>query len=252
MTTPQEVSCSESTRNNRLGPTVLGRAIRLPLIVHEGHLVVEVEGRRALIDTGCPETLGRGVPLSIGGRSFELHESFHGITVESISEPVGCPFEIVIGMDVLSSYDVTFSFKRAEVVLWTVYEPEGDVVRLGSFFGAPTIPIEVNSEMHKVIFDTGAPVSYLSERFIREFELIENRTDFFPLWGTFETAVRRVPVTIGSTERMLPVGGMNGVLSEMLEPSGMPGILGTEIFKLADVTLSMARNAITLTWHEET
>ena len=45
---------------------------------------------------------------------------------------------------------------------------------------------------------------------------------------------------------MLEIGAMNGVLAEMLEPSGMPGILGTEILRYTDVTLAMARNAITL------
>ena len=109
-----------------------------------------------------------------------------------------------------------------------------------------TVPLEVDGETHNVIFNTGAPTSYVSERIVREFEFVETRSDFLPNRGTFGTDIRRVPVTIGATERMLEVGGMNGVLAEMLEPSGMPGILGTEILHLADVTLLMAGKTIAL------
>ena len=37
--------------------------VRLPLTVHDGHLIVSINGRKALIDTGCPVTLGVGTPL---------------------------------------------------------------------------------------------------------------------------------------------------------------------------------------------
>jgi hypothetical protein len=225
-------------------------AVHLPLTVHEGHLIIEVGGRKALVDTGCPVTLGRGEALSIGGRHFELHDSFHGITVESVTEPVGYPFEILIGMDVLGEFVSTFSVKRAEVILRVAFEPEGDVLELGTWFGVPTMPITVNDLMHRVIFDTGAPTSYLSARLVQEFEFVGTRLDFFPLKGRFENDIHKVPVTIGSERKSFELAAMKGTLASMLEPSGMPGIIGTDLLRDADVTLSMASRTIVVGWHE--
>jgi hypothetical protein len=247
----QEVAMNEQTRKisvamaDAVPATTATHELRLPMSVFGGHLIVDVHGRKALVDTGCPVTLGTGAPLEVVGRSFTLHEDFFGITVKSIAESVGYPFDIVIGMDVIGGFDVSFSIARREIVIGTAKSMLGEALPVGNWFGAPTFPIRVNGTMHNVIFDTGAPISYLSERIVRGFEFVETRTDFFPLRGTFETDIYKVLVTIGATEKTLQFGAMNGVLAEMLEPSGMPGILGTEILRNTDVILAMAKEAIT-------
>ena len=225
-------------------------AVRLPLTVHEGHLITEVGGRKALVDTGCPVTLGNGEPLSIGGKDFALHDHFHGITVESVSEPVGYPFEILIGMDVLGKFVSTFSLKSGEVILREAFETKGDELELDTWLGVPTMPIAVDGVVHRVIFDTGAPTSYLSERFVEEFEFVGTREDFFPLKGNFENDIHEAPVTVGSKTKSFELAAMKGTLASMLEPSGMPGILGTDLLREADVTLSMANKTIVVNWHD--
>ena len=50
-----------------------------------------------------------------------------------------------------------------------------------------------------------------------------------------------------SLEKDLEIAAMEGVMADMLEVNGMPGILGTEVLRYTDVTLTMAKDAITLT-----
>ena len=223
------------------------RNVRLPLTVHNGHLIVSINGRTALVDTGCPVTLGVGEPLTIGDTTVPLHEDFCGITVESIAEPVGYPLDLVIGMDLLGRFTVTFSMASGEIVLADGCDEVGEALNVGSWFGVPTIPIRVGAREIDVIFDTGAPTSYLSASFLEEGEFVETRTDFYPLKGTFDVDVFRVPAKVGSLDTNLEFAAMNGVMADMLESNGMPGILGTEILRYRDVTLAMARDAITLT-----
>ena len=42
-----------------------------PLTLHEGHLLIEVDGRRYLVDTGSPSSIGRA-PVRLAGREFAM------------------------------------------------------------------------------------------------------------------------------------------------------------------------------------
>ena len=247
--------CAETVIRSKwtagVGDATTRPGLRLPISVFEGHLIVDFDGRKALVDTGCPVTLGRGELLSIGGRDFELHDNFHGITVKSVAEPVGYPFEILVGMDVLGEFITSFSLRNAELILNESIESEGEVLDLDIWFGVPTIPIVVGGVLHRVIFDTGAPTSYLSAKYVEEFEFVGTRKDFFPLKGSFESKIYRVPVNVGKKTRFFELAAMKGALASMLEPSDMPGILGTELLSVADVTLSMATQSMVVSWHEE-
>lgn len=223
------------------------RKVRLSLTVHNGHLIVSINGRTALIDTGCPVTLGVGKAFEIADKSTPLHEDFFGITVDSIAEPVGYPLDLVIGMDVLRHFSVRLSIASAQIVLGDKCGEAGETLEVGSWFGAPTVPIVVKGKPVEVIFDTGAPTSYLSASLIKGYEFVEKRTDFYPLKGTFEVDVFKVPVKVGSLEKDLEIAAMEGVMAHMLESNGMPGILGSELLRYTDVTLTMAKDAITLT-----
>ena len=167
--------------------------------------------------------------------------------MDSIADPVGYPLDLVIGMDLLRHFSVKFSVASREIVLGDKCGEAGEMLEVGSWFGVPTVPMVVDGLTLEAIFDTGAPTSYLPASLVRGHEFVERRTDFYPLKGTFVVDVFKVPVKVGSLEKHLEIAAMEGVMADMLESNGMPGILGTDVLRYTDITLTMAREAITLT-----
>ena len=130
------------------------------------------------------------------------------------------------------------------------YEPKGDELGVNTWFGVPTMPVVVDGVTYRVIFDTGAPTSYLSAGLVSEFEYVDTRMDFFPLKGSFENDIYSVPIVIAGKAMSFEMAAMKGTLASMLEPSGMPGIIGTGLLSHADVTLSTASKTMAVNWHE--
>ena len=222
-------------------------ATRFPMIVHDGHLIADLGRHNALLDTGSPGSIGDIGSIEICDKRFELSADFLGVTAQGLADQVGYDFSLLIGMDLIGEFDVTFSSRDAAVTFEEVGEPSGEGMPLDSLLGVPVIDIEVGDEDYKAFFDTGAPISYLPKDIIEGYPLVGTRTDFYPTKGTFEVSVRQVPIRIANDSFEMDIGEMDEGLASMIGLTGIRGIIGSSILELADVTLSMVGKRMRVT-----
>lgn len=216
-----------------------------PLRDHGGHLVAEVAGRQLLIDTGAPLSVGP-VDVDIAGRTPALNRSFIGITAEDVSREIGTRIDALIGMNVLADYDVRFDvpakqfvMTQARLALGAAALPitlSGWVPRITALFGA--------RRGVRLLFDTGASLSYLRRTLVGGFAVRRTAEDFYPGFGHFTTPVYRVPFVIGAASCALDFGVLPELLELGLLAGGADGILGSQVLSERVAVLAPRRRLL--------
>jgi len=202
-----------------------------PLTLHEGHLLIEVEGSRYLVDTGSPSSIGRA-PVRLAGREFALQAAdVMGHTCESLVEMVGTPFDGLIGTDILGPLDLEISLRDGVLRLCArlLEIEDGPVVE--SVQGVPLVTVEIAGAPVRMFFDTGAPLSYLSEDCVQECTALGEVEDFHPLLGRFRVPTFSVPVKAWGRSMTIRAGQMPTMLEMALALGGAEGILGTAVLE---------------------
>jgi hypothetical protein len=199
-----------------------------------GHIILPFEGKRLLIDTGSPISIGSG-SLDFLGREYQLHKPVQGASPEALSEFIGTKIDGLVGLDILHNHDLRLDWSTLE------FDPEenevGEILPL-SFgnFGLPAIPLEVNSHTVEAIFDTGAQISYINKSVTAGECSVGEFCDFHHTVGEFTTTLYRLATKLGEQLLTLDYG---------LLPASVYGgnldILGTEVLKHFPVTLRFSR-----------
>ena len=203
--------------------------MKYPLRHHHGHLLIEVDGRIYLVDTGSPWSLG-SQPVQLGGREFPMQANdLMGHTCESIAGMVGTPFDGLLGTDILGQFDLELSVRDGVLRL---SEPlleiqDGPVVE--SVQGVPLVSVEIGGEAVPMFFDTGAPLSYLSEERVQGCTALGDVDDFHPLLGRFRVSTHAVEMRAWGQTLKIRAGRMPMMLEMALALGGAAGILGTEV-----------------------
>ena len=78
----------------------------------DGHIIEEINHFDYLVDTGSPVSFGRGGSIFINGQKFLLNHPAMGVTPDSISALSGLHMDGLIGMDILSKFDIRFSLNE--------------------------------------------------------------------------------------------------------------------------------------------
>jgi len=212
-----------------------------------GHIIVMVEGRPLLLDTGVPFSLGYE-PIVIAGRSFSVHHSYLGVTPDYLSEHIGTPIEGLIGADILRCFTVSI-YSAERLVQFGGASPEGNIaIPLQNFMGIPIITMEINGRVMRALFDTGAPMSYLLPEVLEGMKPEGRHEDFYPLLGHFLTDVHNLDVNIGGERRRLRFGELPEELHPLLTSIGgnVLGILGTGLLRHFAVSLSLNEQVMKL------
>jgi hypothetical protein len=217
-----------------------------PLTVHAGHLLMEVDGRRYLVDTGSPWSLGRA-PVRLAGREFAMQSSdLMGHTCEALAGMVGTPFAGLLGTDILGEFDLEVSLRDGTLTLseGLLEMPDGLPVELVQ--GVPLLECEVAGKPVRMFFDTGAPLSYLGEETVQGCAALGEAEDFHPLLGRFRVPTFSVPVTAWAQSMTVRAGQMPMVLEMALSLGGADGILGTEVLEHGVLRLSQRQGRAAL------
>lgn len=77
----------------------------------DNHIIANINGKKCLIDTGSPMTIGNQ-NLQIAGHDFTCIDSFMGVSLESLPKSVGTDLDYLIGSDVLSSFIVDIDWEK--------------------------------------------------------------------------------------------------------------------------------------------
>ena len=225
----------------------------------KGHLVISRDHGRYLLDTGSPvsflfdasnaETERLGIGKSCGTQAFPDIAIDSGRICESIGTHVDDDIGALIGMDVLSRFDMVVSIADSAIRLCRdELGPIGSAsLAVEPLGGCPLVKgISINGSQRKVIWDTGAHVSYVADgRQIEALKVEEHVTDFHPFSTTpaFEVDLVKAPLKINGES-----GGVK--LRTAVYPEGLPNlgfdILGAELATHYDVHLSMRQRLLSL------
>ena len=95
--------------------------------------------------------------------------------------------------------------------------------------GIPVIQARIGDLDRKMVFDTGAPISYFQDESLETYPALDTVTDFYPGFGDFQTETYQVGSTIGAIPFELCCGSLPGILGETFAMTGLDGIIGNEI-----------------------
>jgi len=222
-----------------------------PLHQPGGHIVIEVDGRMILVDTGALVSVGRAGVLHFLGRDFHLVPSFfNDVTVEYLSQKVGFHLDILMGIDILrhcyfildsQRQTATFSLSPLQ---WPVYHR----IPLNNFLmGVPTTTALINGEPINVFVDTSAVRCYIPEELTSGCRQVGKVTDFFPGAPDFETPVFEVPVDLSGEKMILKCGvGLPALLMQGMQVAGVRGILGMDLLRKYRIGFALKENELVL------
>jgi hypothetical protein len=194
------------------------------------HLFVEVDGGFWLLDTGAPLSFGEVPDFAFAGIDVHLQPNYGDLTVEAMSQYLGVKCVGLLGGDVLNRFDHILDLREGTIsVSEEELSHEGTTIETESFMGIPIIEIEVQGARQRMIFDTGAQISYLLDDPAGRFPSLGVFDDFHPALGCFKTATYEVPIRFGSVDYALPFGVLPAEMHAILEVAGTAGILGNEV-----------------------
>ena len=206
-------------------------------IVH-GYLIVMVDGKPCVLDSGSPFSVGYA-PLLVAGREFPVYDSYLDVCPAYLADHIGTRVEGLIGADILAHFNVHIR-REEQLIEFSSHASTGAVLLpLSSFMNIPILPIKVAGRVVRAFFDTGATLSYLLPEHLADFESCGKQEDFYPLLGNFMTDVYSIGVGIGGEECEFRFGELPEELRMMLEAGQVQAIIGTELLKHFDLNFSI-------------
>lgn len=218
---------------------------KLNLRLVKGHLIVEVDGQVALIDTGSPVTIGRTRSLKLGSVRYPTlpnqgigfgTSDFLGYLADWLQLP---QLDYLIGTDVLRNYRVRVDVPGGKLSLLESTTEPGTALELVGGHAYPQVDTGVGNAQRQALFDTGAWLSYVPQDLVRDLAPLDSVTDFLPGYGEFTTPVYMVPVRVGDSETRVVRAGV-------LPAGPFSFIVGTEL--LLDRTVEFDFPAERLRW----
>jgi hypothetical protein len=205
---------------------IVSQSIEVNLM--DGVLCADFNEGRLIIDTGSPVSLGPDVAIQILGNSVQLLPNLLNYSWEQIKATL--PFEAagLVGVDAFTGSVISLDLKNSTLAVL------GESIEgpMSSFImGSPAIRCQIGEESVLCVVDTGAGLSYLTERELCESSrFVGLEQDFHPILGSFEVETYELPVTINGKTIVEKFGLAPAELKTMLEMVDVGGILGTSFF----------------------
>ena len=221
--------------------------LNAPYTLQEGHIVFEADGKKVLLDTGSPVSLGNCGVIKVDGTSFDLRDRLPTLSWEDLRMLIGLDVDVLLGMDVIGKFDLTIDPDNDLVVLdRKVHKENIHCVKTKLIAGIPVIDAEIGFRQVKMFFDTGARLSYIGYGHTWAGKPLGWEIDFHPSVGRFETRMFLTGVEIAGYETYLKTGILPGSLKTMVNECGIDGILGTALLEHYTITLSTRRGRLRL------
>lgn len=215
----------------------------------DGHVVADVGGSPLLVDTGSPSSFGEHSVIQIGDRAFDVRRSYLGLDAVRLSKYVGTRLDGLLGVDVLSQYDVLIDPTDSEIRLNSeTTEPAGTPVEVDFFMDIPIVAVCLQGKRLRMFLDTGAKLSYLNPDILTAYSTHGEVRDFYPGVGSFDTKTHLVPLEICDRKVSIECGVLPTLLQMTLMAAETDGILGTAVLSAFSVQVSWKRQAVALGW----
>ena len=209
----------------------------LPLLLSQGHLLLEIEDKTYLLDTGSPVSLGDPFSFTLAGEPFCLEPSPEPDPIQrnkkELEKLVGRPFHALLGLDLLARFLLVLDLKN-KLALFNPKEPPAYSLCLP--FSYPmgrgiSIPLSIGASTFQALVDTGAPLSYIAPQYVQTLSPVGKAEDFSPLLGSFRTDVYEVACYLGTQPMPLRAGVFTPSLEVIAHLKQIGAILGPSFFE---------------------
>jgi len=221
---------------------------KFPCFIVNGHIWAEIGDDRVLVDSGALMSIGKNSSFNLGFQRFPLQKDFLGFDVDDFSRLIGMRISVVLGADILNTFDYMIDLENEEFLISTdSIDFQGNVLKPDYFQGIPIIPAKTDKRSVKLFFDTGAKLSYIKSSIAPDYPVVGQDTDFYPGFGEFQVDTHKVPLLVAGHSLHQEMGILPQTLETTLMVSGVDGILGTTIFERFKICFSTRRKQIIIT-----
>jgi len=209
---------------------------------HDGYIVlVAPRGRRYVLDTGSPVSVGRGT-FKLLGVSHALGHAPPALDLERGGNLIGTRLDGLIGTDVIGHSPFRIEWASNTVVFGVdAASAKGTAVPIQAPFGIPRVECKVAGRSVSAVVDTGAGISFLGQPWDGLPKPSAERHEFFisPTgFEEFDTPVRTVPVKCGKAFDA-SFGELPPRMAQALKTTGIEAILGADLWKKYVVTFDL-------------
>jgi hypothetical protein len=211
----------------------------------QDHFIINDNGTRALIDTGCPFTINESNKKQIPGGAQHL---------ESVRQMVDANIEEFRGLEYFKQHKVLFDYKNAKVIVASANEElsvDNPVAKfpLINSAGLPRIIISMNIEgvNRNLIFDTGASIAnYMTESIAKTGKPAGTVIDFHPQLGKYKVKLYDLSIDIGGEKVSIPFGIQPDEVDRDVQSSNAVGVIGVGLYKNYQVLVDIPGNKLVL------
>jgi hypothetical protein len=204
----------------------------LALAVVTRHLLLRLEGRLALVDTGAPFDIGRGRATRLGGSAW-APPSTHAAVLDLASAHLGVHVEWLLGHPTLSRFRLQLDWAAGTALLGDEPIALSGATRLPIAL-TPAVPVPIvdllaGGAPARAVLDSGAMLSYVPASTVRGRAPIRRVRDFHPSLGAFDADVWTLPIVVAGRPIALEAGVLPAPLAPLATVSG-GWILGSDFF----------------------
>jgi hypothetical protein len=227
---------------------------QIPIRLYDGHILFAVEDKTCLLDTGSHISIGNSADIHLFGRAFPLSDGLLNLNTASLSEYIGTLIDVLIGGDVLKDYRFTVDLHKNQITFTDEESADvnADYLELDLLSHVPIVLIEIGGEELRVVWDTGAKITYLPERLAAEGQIDGTIDDFYPGFTRFTTQFYRTPVSIGRHQVLSRCGTLPAGLTLMLDAFHIGGIVGNDLLGDLQPTFDYTAGRVYVKRHEVT
>ncbi len=207
------------------------------------HFIITDNGKRALVDTGCPFIINDG-----NKRHIPMGEGF----LQNARRNVDPAIDEFRGLEYIAQRKVLFDYKKAVVIIADQGD-EVDPVHPVAEFPITGLPIRImfsaviDGVSRKLIFDSGACIAnYLTESIARTGTPCGTTEDFFPLKGKYPVDLFSHSMDIGGETVDIPFGIQPADIDRDVQMSGAIGVIGVGLYKNFQVLVDLPNKRLVL------
>lgn len=213
-------------------------------ICHNRHILIDNGVGRLLIDTGSPASFHNNGEIDLAGEVFPVPADYMGVNAAYLTDKVGCEIVGLIGMDILSRLQVWFNTERFGNFISfgpaTDCFPSWPHIETFHAIGIPGITVFVEGRATRLLFDTGAPISYIKESYLYDCIPSGSAWDFSPLTGGARYKVDLYSANAIFHDKRFDVSfaKLTPELDMMMSMIGADGIIGYDLIESFRIILN--------------
>lgn len=208
----------------------------------KGHFIINDDGNRALVDTGCPYIINNGNMRTIPMGELYLNDARRNVD-PNISE--------FRGLEYFVQHKVLFDYKKSEIIVTDQGENLSVAHPVAKFdiSGLPhriLFDITIDGMVRKMIFDTGASITnYLTQTIAVTGTPCGSIEDFLPP-RRYTVDLFKHSVEIGGETVDIPFGTQPAEAEPHVRATGAVGVIGIGLYEKFQVLIDFPNRKLVL------